>query len=232
METVDIKRRTIFKATGAGVIVVASGGILQPVSADPLTLGAIIIASIGAAITAIGSWLSAEKSSEISQRIAAANYQHEWRIKLLGETSVTMDVAMNAYRNELLTLGLIDNIDKYGTKFAIQDGLAYFERKESGGTMNAKETYLAGVVLNKEGVIPAPLEPMENNNLSTRESYKIRDKLSHSMDVSNIALLSSRRFSLGRKPKQSEPNIEMVAFIDKREPIENGKRSVKYTATI
>ncbi len=232
MKPLDSKKRKSCQYLATGLVVVASGGIIRPAHAifDPVT-GGIIAVALGAAITAISSWFSSERKNEVDRQIAAAGYQHDWTVRMLGQTPVTMDIASNAYRNVALTLGLAANVDKFGTRFGLKDGLIYVDRGRYGDTINAKEGILSGSILNQYETIPVPLEPMANNNLTKGESSRIRDMLGKTMDADNIALLSSRRYSLGRQPKQSEANVEMVAFLDKSLPEVNGKPQIKYTYT-
>lgn len=233
MNPIDIKRRTICKAAAASIVVGVTGGITRPVYAfiDPAT-GAIIAASIGAAISAVVQWFSNEKTAEINQKIAAAGFKHDWATRMLGQTPVSIGIARNAYKNEALTLGLASNIDDIGTGFAIKDGLVYVSRGRYSDTMNAKEALLADPIFSDYGNMPVPLEPMANNNLTKAESSRIRDKLSQSMDIDTIALVSSRRYSLEQSPKQSQANVEMVAFLDKSLPPIEGKPQVRYTYTV
>lgn len=230
MNTIDTSKRLSLKTAGAGILVAGSGGIIQPAHAvfDPVS-GSIIALALSAAISAIGSWFSNERRIDLDTKLAAANYQHYWMQKMVGDKVVTMDVAGEMYKNSLMTLGLLSRADKDGTAFHLKSGLLYTERGGYGDTMNAKEGYLAGAVAAQYGRMPVPLEPMEQNNLSRDESSRIRDKLENGgIDTSRVSLIASRRYSTARNPTADSPNVEMIAYQDTTKPRVNGIPQAMY----
>lgn len=231
MSTINSRRRNFSKALGSGAILVSSGGFIRSAHAfiDPVS-GGIIAAALGSAIVAISNWFSAERRSEVDRKLAAAGYQHYWLTKLVGDEVITMDVAGQMYKSSLMTLGLLDNASKDGTSMHLKDGLIYVQRGGEGDLINAKEGLMAErLAAERYGSLPIPVEKMANNNLTKLESYRIRDDMEKSgIDTSQVALMSSRRYSVSRYPNKSSPNVEMIAYLDKSLPMVNNLSQVKY----
>jgi hypothetical protein len=230
MEKID-KNKRIFVKTSSLMTFLAIGGMPRlAYSVDPVT-GGIIAASLAAAVSGFLNWIGGEKRLEAEKRMKAAEIQHFWFTKVVGEQKISMELAYSMYLKSLATLGLVTRADEANTTLNLNNGLLQVNRGAFSGEINAGEALAGKWVAEQLGTIPVPVEPMGGVALSRQEDFKIRNKLENGgMDSSQLALMASRRFSAARTPINSQAHVEMISYVDKTKPYFNDRPQVNYIA--
>lgn len=199
--------------------------------AAPLTVKAQFIEAfvlgsfLSGALQGVMSYFTEKVRIEANSRLALANFTAEVQTRLVADTSVNYEVAIDSVRRYAITLGLVQD-DGTGTLAGLKNGqFALFRKAETGeyigGRLNPGEVENLPAIYREHGAFAVPTEAWLQN-ISRRESTAIKDRLEKKgYDPQYAALLATRRFST-QQQRITGPNVEMVSFSDTREPRKNG----------
>lgn len=180
MESFDISKRAILKVAGAGIIVAASGGIVKPANADPVTFALLITGGVLSSVIS-GLFGLASKKDDVKNAIETEQKTMVMRRMDYFFNSLPINEQLALFRDGTYYKAIFSgDFDRFGTLLAVTDGRIHLARGRHGDKIHSDMAMAIGNdIIPETGICPVPVKNSlaEDDRVNEAASEFIADKM-------------------------------------------------------